>query len=251
MYALITGASSGIGREIAIQLAEKKTNLILVARRIDRLNELKELLSKKHGIDVVIKQYDLSILENCHSLHESVKSYEPEVVINNAGFGRVGAFDQIPLSDEINMLELNILALHALTKLFVGSMKKGVILNVASMAAFLPTPLLATYAASKAYVLSFSRAIDYEQKKEKTGIRVLTLCPGPVKTEFGEVAQASKLSLPGMAVEKCARIAIKGISKKKPKIIPGFSMKFLQFILHFIPTRLVLAISYKVQNRRN
>lgn len=250
MYALITGASSGIGMEIAIQLAEKKTNLILVARRTDRLIELKEQLTQKHGIDVVIKNYDLSVLENCHLLHEETKSLNPEIVINNAGFGRVGPFDQIPLKDEINMLELNILSLHTLTKLFVGSMDSGVILNVASMAAFLPTPLLATYAASKAYVLSFSRAIDYEQRKQKTGVRVLTLCPGPVKTEFGEVAKTSKLSLPGMKVEKCAKIAIKGIFRKKPQIIPGFGMKFLQCLLHFIPTKFILYASYKVQSRR-
>lgn len=250
MYALITGASSGIGREIAVQLAEKKTNLILVARRIDRLNELKETLTIKYGIDVVVKQFDISKQENCLALHEEVKSYRPELVINNAGFGRVGPFDQIPLEDEINMLELNVLSLHTLTKLFIGSMEKGVILNVASMAAFLPTPLLATYAASKAYVLSFSRAIDYEQRKEKTGIRVLALCPGPVRTEFGIVAKASKLSLPGMEADRCARIAIKGITRKKSKIIPGFSMKFLQFILRFIPTSVILAISYKVQNKR-
>jgi len=251
MYALITGASSGIGQEIARQLAKKKFNLILVARRIDRLNEMKSDLEKNEGIDVVVKGYDLSNLENCHKLHQETLELHPELVINNAGFGKVGNFENIPLETEINMLELNILALHTLTKLFVSTMEKGVILNVGSMAAFLPTPLLATYAASKAYVVHFSEAINYELKATHKPISVLTLCPGPVATEFGKVAEAENMGLPGISAETCAKVAIRGIMKKKPKIIPSFQMQFLHFIIRFVPTSLILKVSYRLQSKKH
>ena len=250
MYALITGASSGIGKEIARQLAVKKINLILVARRIDRLNELKIELTEKHGIEVVVYGLDLSVQENCHKLHQDTLSFKPEIVINNAGFGKVGHFDKIDLDVELNMLDLNIKALHTLTKLFVSSMEKGVILNVGSMAAFLPTPLLATYAASKAYVVSFSRAVNFELKKQNRDLSVLVLCPGPVATEFGQVAEAGELGLPGISAEECARVAINGIFRKKPQIIPSFQMKFLHLLVRFVPTSLILKASYKIQSKK-
>ncbi|MDD3122211.1 MAG: SDR family oxidoreductase [Candidatus Izemoplasmatales bacterium] len=250
MYALITGASSGIGKEIAFGLAEKKMNLILVARRIDRLNVLKQELTSKYGIEVVVKGLDLSKQENCHLLHQETLDLKPEIVINNAGFGKVGFFDQIPLKTELSMLELNIMSLHILTKLFVSTMEKGVILNVGSMAAFLPTPLLATYAASKAYVVSFSQAVNYELKKQNRNLSVLTLCPGPVATEFGQVAEAQDMGLPGISAKVCANVAIKGVLKKKPKIIPSFQMKFLHFIIRFFPTQFILKMSYKLQNKK-
>jgi hypothetical protein len=171
-------------------------------------------------------------------------------VINNAGFGKVGFFDQIPLKTELNMLELNIMSLHTLTKLFVSTMEKGVILNVGSMAAFLPTPLLSTYAASKAYVVSFSQAVNYELKKQHRNLSVLVLCPGPVATEFGQVAEAQDMGLPGISAKVCASVAIKGILKKKPKIIPSIQMKFLHFIIRFFPTQFILKISYNLQNKK-
>lgn len=250
MYALITGASSGIGAQIARGLAKKEINLILVARRKDRLEDLKKELQALYPIDIVVKCLDLSNQENCHKLHQETLNYDIELVVNNAGFGKVGFFDTIPLESEIEMLNLNILSLHVLTKLFVSSMKKGVILNVGSMAAFLPTPLLSTYAASKSYVVSLSQAINYELKKQKRDLHVLVLCPGPVATEFGKVAEAGNLGLPGISAETCARVAIKGIFKKKPKIIPSFSMKFMHFIIRFFSTRMVLALSYKVQCKK-
>ncbi len=250
MYAVITGASSGIGREIARLLAQKKINLILVARRTDRLEALKSELKEIHDIDVVVKGFDLSKQDNCHQLHEETKQYQVELLVNNAGFGKVGLFENIPLETELEMLNLNILSLHTLTKLYVSSMKKGVILNVGSMAAFLPTPLLSTYAASKSYVVSMSQSVNYELKKKNRDLSVLVLCPGPVKTEFGKVAEADNLGLPGISALKCAQVAIKGIFKKKPKIIPSFQMNFLHFILRFFPTKWILKISYNVQNKK-
>lgn len=250
MYAIITGASSGIGRDIARELAQRKYDLILVARRKDRLEELKKELESSYPIQVLVHVADLSDLKQCHQLHEDVKHLPIEIVVNNAGFGKVGNYVDVPLETEINMLELNILALHTLTKLFVASMEKGVILNVGSMAAFLPTPLLSTYAASKAYVVSMSRAVDHELRKSPKDLRVLTLCPGPVKTEFGIVAEARDLALPGIESKKCAEVAVKGIIRRKSLIIPGFRMKLIHFFLRFLPTRLVLSISYHFQNKK-
>jgi len=250
MYAVITGASSGIGREIARLLAAKQIDLILVARRKERLEELKNELTKQYGVDVLVKAKDLSVLENCHQLFEETKEYPIEIFINNAGFGKVGPFTSVPLDHEIEMLSLNILALHTLTKLYSNSMQKGVILNVGSMAAFLPTPLLSTYAATKSYVVSLSQAINYELKKQKKDLRVSVLCPGPVKTEFGKVAEADNFGLPGISAEYCAKVAVKGMMKRNPLIIPSFQMKLMRFALRFIPTSLILKVSYKIQTKK-
>lgn len=250
MYAVITGASSGIGREIARLLAAKKIDLILVARRKERLEELKAELSKQYGIDVVVNVKDLSVLENCYKLHEETKDYPVEIFINNAGFGKTGPFVNIPLESEIEMLSLNVIGLHVLTKLYSKSMDKGVILNVGSMAAFLPTPLLATYAASKSYVVSFSQAVNYELKKQKKDLRLSVLCPGPVKTEFGKVAEADNFGLPGISAEFCAKVAVDGMMKRKPVIIPGVQMKLMRFALRFIPAGLILKVSYKIQTKK-
>ncbi|MBN2504511.1 MAG: SDR family oxidoreductase [Bacilli bacterium] len=248
-YALITGASSGIGKEIALLLAKKKMNLILVARRMNILETMKTELEMQYGIEVVVKNYDLGNIDNCVKLHNETSEFEPAIVINNAGFGQVGFFDKIPLDKEREMLRLNIESLHAMTKLYLSTMKEGVILNVASMAGFLPTPLMSAYAASKAYVLNFSRALNYELKKQKRNVRVLTLAPGPVDTEFAEVANATN-SLKSLSAEKCARIAVKGIEKKKELIIPGFLMRLTHVVVKIVPTRWVLYFAYKLQKSK-
>lgn len=250
MYALVTGASSGIGREIARLLAEKKYDLILVARRADRLEDLKKELTEKYAIDVVNKTYDLSVQENCYRLHQETLEYPIEIVINNAGFGKVGPFESVSLDSEIQMLELNMVGLHILMKLFSSSMTTGMILNVGSMAAFLPTPLLSTYAATKSYVVSVSQAVNYELKKQKRNVSVSVLCPGPVKTEFGKVADADNLGLPGISPEYCAKVAVKGMFKKKAVIIPSAQMKVMRFVLRFIPTKWILAMSYRIQTKK-
>lgn len=250
MYALVTGASSGIGREIARLLAEKKYDLILVARRQERLEELKKELTERYSVDVVNKVLDLSVQENCYRLHQETLEYPIEILVNNAGFGKVGAFDRIPLDSEVQMLELNIVGLHILMKLFAGTMTSGMILNVGSMAAFLPTPLLATYAATKSYVVSVSQSVNYELRKQKKNLSISVLCPGPVKTEFGKVAEADHFGLPGISPEYCAKVAVKGLFKRKMVIIPGMKMKVMHFLLRLIPTKWVLALSYRIQRKK-
>ncbi|MBU1144458.1 MAG: SDR family oxidoreductase [Firmicutes bacterium] len=249
MYAIITGASSGIGKEIAFELAKREINLVLVARRTDLLEQLKKEIESTYQVKVVVKSLDLSNKENCFLLHKETLQYYPEIFINNAGFGKVGFFSDVPLEIELSMIDLNIQAVHILTKLYSQTMEKGIILNVSSMAAFLSTPFLSTYAATKAYVLHLSEAVNYELKKQNKDVRVLTLCPGPVATEFGKVAEAT-MSLKGMTAKRCASIAVKGIFKKKRIIIPGAQMKLIHFLVKIIPTSLILAISYRIQNQK-
>ncbi len=248
-YAVVTGASSGIGWELARELGRRGFNLIIVARRRERLEQLRNELLAKHTIDVVVIDMDLGVLDNCHQLHEMTKAYAPTILINNAGFGQYGFSTKIPLDKELEMIRLNIESLHVLTKLYVLSMEKGVILNVASMAAFVPTPLLASYAATKAYVASFSRALDYELGWKKTNIRVLSLCPGPVESEFGLVANARQ-TRQALKAAVCARIAVKGIMKRRPIIIPGALMKIAYVVLKLLPTRWVLPSVFKIQKHK-
>jgi len=251
VLAIITGASSGIGREFAYQLAAKQYDLVLVARRKDRLDEVKAVVEKEYGVHVTNYDMDLSNLDNCILLHEKTKNLEIDLFINNAGFGQVGEFTAIPLQRELDMIDLNIKSLHTLMKLYLSTMTQGVILNVGSMAAFLPTPLLAAYAATKSYVVSLSRAVNQELKKSGSKVSVLALCPGPVATEFGEVAQVTKKGLPGIEAKQCVREALRGIKRRKDVIAPSFAMKFMRFLLRIVPTKWVLAISYRVQQTKN
>ncbi len=248
-YAIVTGASSGIGKAISIELAKKQVNLILVARRIDRLKAIKKDLETNYNIEVIVKNYDLSDLNICHLLHEETREYHPEIVVNNAGFGQVGFFQETPLDKELEMLRLNIESLHVMTKLFVSSMNHGVIMNVASMAGFLPTPLMATYSASKAYVLNFSRAVNHELKEQKKDIKIIALCPGPVDTEFAEVATANQ-SMKGMSATKCARIAVKGIERGRSLVVPGLMMKFAHSIVKLLPMSLILFFAFRLQKSK-
>ncbi|HAQ57349.1 MAG TPA: ketoacyl reductase [Acholeplasmatales bacterium] len=249
MYALVTGASSGIGREIARQLAQRKYDLIIVARRVDELNDLKLELANAFGVNVVVKPFDLSNRDNCVKLHWECLEYDPKIIVNNAGFGRVGAFADHDLAGDLGMIDTNVTAVHILTKLFVQSMGEGRILNVASMAGFLPTPLLASYAATKAYVHHLGTAIDYELRKAKKPIRVLTLCPGPVHTEFGTVAGA-EAALPGMSAKRCATIAVRGLFRNRRVILPGFTMHLTRFFLRFLPLSAILSTAYSIQKKK-
>ncbi len=249
MYSLITGASSGIGKAMAIELAKRGSDLILVARRELELKELREQIIAQYKVNVVLKVVDISKVENCKKLHSEVASYNPYIVINNAGFGRVGLFSEIDLDTELSMIDTNIVAVQVLTKLFFNSMTDGVILNVSSVVGMLPTPLMATYAATKSYVLNFSRAINQELKITKSKLRVLSLNPGPVVTEFGQVAQ-TKQKMQGMSAERCAKIAIKGLLKRKSVIVPGFSMKVMRLLVKILPIGIVMPLAYKIQNKK-
>ncbi|MSS63586.1 SDR family oxidoreductase [Lachnospiraceae bacterium WCA-693-APC-MOT-I] len=249
MYAFITGASSGIGKELAILLAKKGYNLILIARREKRLLHLKKSLESRYPIKVMVETCDLSDAKSCITLHNTYKNYPVTVLINGAGFGKVGNVSDIPLEYDLSMLHTNITALHILSKLFASTMDHGYILNIASIAAFQPGPYLATYSATKSYVASFSIALNYEMKRKKKPIHIATLCPGPVDTEFNQVAGTS-FSLPSISAKKCAKIALHGLFRKKTLIIPSLSIKLNYIGSKLSPLALILPLEYKIQTAK-
>ena len=248
MLALITGASSGIVRDMARILSEKGYDLILVARRKTKLQALKKELNT--NVECIVM--DISTTFNCMELYQEVKDKDIDILINNAGFGLFGEFCETNLDKELDMIDLNIKAVHTLTKLFLKDFKKknkGYILNVASSAAFLPGPLMATYYGTKAYVLRFTESIHEELKKEKSNVYIGALCPGPVNTEFNKVAKVS-FQLPGMESRDVAEYAIKKMFKKKMIIIPGITMKVSKFMIRFIPESILLHTAYHIQKRK-
>ncbi len=248
MKALITGASSGIGRDMAIILSKKGYDLILVARRRDKLEELKKTLTTH----VEIISLDISKEEACFSLYEQIKSDDIEIVINNAGFGIFGAFDDIDIHDELRLIDTNIKAVDILTKLFVRDFKRknsGYILNIASSAAFLPGPLMSSYYASKAYVLRLTQAIYEELRRAGSKVYVGTLCPGPVDTEFNQTANVA-FSLKGLTSQYVAEYAIKQMFKGKLTIVPGTIMKLARFFESFVPEKLLLKMAYNMQKKK-
>lgn len=249
MKALITGASSGIGRDMAKILSAKGYDLILVARRADRLEELKKEL--KTSAQII--SLDLSKEESCISLHEQVKNENIDILINNAGFGVFGAFDETDLHEELRMIDTNIKAVHILTKLFLKDFKvknSGYILNVASSAAFLPGPLFSSYYASKAYVLRLTQAIYGELRKTGSNVYVGALCPGPVHTEFDTTANVS-FSLKGLDSRFVAEYTIKKMFQRKLVIVPGTIMKCAHFFEKFLPDKLLIRFAYTAQKAKN
>lgn len=249
MKALITGASSGIGRDMAIILSKMGYDLILVARRKEKLEELQNEITTKTRIISL----DLSKEEACYSLYEQVKQDNIEILINNAGFGIFGTFDGIDLNAEMRMVDTNIKAVHILTKLFLKDFKlknSGYILNVASSAAFLPGPLLSSYYASKAYVLRLTQAIYEELRRAGSSVYIGSLCPGPVETEFDKTANV-KFSVKGLSSRYVADYAIKQMFKRKLTIVPGTTMKLARFFEKFVPEKLLLRITYKMQKRKD
>ena len=249
MRALITGASSGIGKEISYELAKRKIDLCLVARRYERLLEIKNDIELKFGVNVEIYGKDLSKEKDVFSLCE--ETGKVDILVNNAGFGKIGNFIETSLNDELEIIDVNVKALHILTKKYIEKMDgEGYILNVASIAAFMPGgPLLSSYYASKAYVLSLSQSINEELKYLGKNISVSTLCPGPVNTEFNSVAGV-KFNLNSLTAQKVARIAVKKMFKRKRTIIPGLTIKFSQFAQRIIPTFIMLKITHKMQKKK-
>lgn len=248
MKALITGASSGIGYDMAKYMASLGYDLILVARNIEKLEELKQSLPTK----VKIIAIDLSDEKKIKELFIATRGEDIDVLINNAGFGVFGPFSTTELGKEINMIDVNIKAVHILTKLYVKEMKKknkGYILNVASSAAFQPGPLMAAYYASKAYVLRLSEAINEELKKSKSNVQVSCLCPGPVDTNFNDVAGV-KFSIKPLSSEYVAKYAIDKMFKNKMVIIPGMKLKLARFFGRFVSDRKVMKIVYKIQKNK-
>ena len=249
MKALITGASSGLGRDMAKLLSQMGAEVFLVARRADRLAQLEEELPGK-ATSIVL---DISHKQNCIALYKRMEAEHIDVLINNAGFGDYGEFDQTDLSKELQMIQTNIIALHVLTKLFLKDFKRrnhGRILNVASSAAFLPGPLMATYYATKSYVLRLSLGIAKELQKSNSKVSISVLCPGPVQTEFDQVANIAFL-MKGMRCEHVAACAIEGVMKRKLIILPGLLMKAGYVCSKVLPDRVLMECSYHIQHHKN
>ncbi|WP_343209714.1 SDR family oxidoreductase [Anaerolentibacter hominis] len=249
MYALVTGASSGIGAEIARELAERGMDLILAARRKDKLIALKQKFQKNYHVNVEVMEYDLSRESSCLALYKACRSYPVRVVVNNAGFGKLGVLDSIPLREELDMIRTNVMAPQILTHLFMRRMKRGYILNVASVAGLQPCPMMAVYGATKAYLYQMSVSANYELKRQGRGVRVSVLCPGPVHTEFNHVA-GSDFSLPSMSAGRCANAAVKGMFRGEEVIIPGLSTKLLAVGSRFTPRKLILPVEFWIQTRK-
>ena len=288
MWALVTGASSGIGRDMSRYLYSLGYNLIIVARDLEKLEKLKTELEKNENTEknstsvsaqqhkdnnensnnnykkienaevnqkkqeIIIITKDLSIKENCLEIYEQTKNIQIDLLVNNAGFGVFGEFSKTDLEKEINLINTNITALHILTKLYLKDMIKrnsGHILNVASIAGMEPGPLMAAYYASKAYVIRLSRAINKELKKEKSKVKISILCPGPVDTNFNNVANVV-FKAPSMPSEKVAKYGIDKALKGKLIIIPGVLNKSVRFFSKVVPDCILEEVAYHIQRRK-
>ena len=246
MKALITGASSGIGRDIARELSKRGYELVIVARNLERLNNLKEELNTK----VEIESMDISVVENCKKLYE--KYNDIDILINNAGFGDCGEFTKTSLEKEIQMINTNIIAYHVLTKLYLQKMReknKGIILNVASIAGFMPGPLMATYYSTKAYIVRLSEAIREELRRGKSKVQISILCPGPVDTNFNKVADV-QFALKGLSSEYVAKYTVNKMFKRKFYIVPGTKIKLAKFAIKIVPNNIVAMFTYNIQKRK-
>lgn len=247
MRALITGASSGIGRDIARELSKRGYDLVIVARNKEKLEELKKDLTTK--VEIIVM--DLTIEGNCKKLYEQEKNVD--ILVNNAGLGEFGKFTETDLEKELTIIKTNIIALHVLTKLYLQDMTKrnsGRILNVASIAGFMPGPLMATYYSSKAYVVRLSEAIREELNKQNSKVKISLLCPGPVKTNFNNVANV-KFEIKSLTSEYVARYAVDKMLKNKFYIVPGFTIKLAKFFSKLTPTVILAKCSYYMQKRKD
>ena len=250
MKVLITGASSGIGKDLAREFAKLKYDVVLVSRTEDKLINLKEELTNKYHINADYYIADLSNENECRNLYEKYKDID--ILVNNAGFGDLGLFSETSLEKELQMIKTNIIGLHILTKLYLIKMKEknsGKILNVASIAGFMPGPLMATYYATKAYVVRLSEAIREELAKENSKVQISILCPGPVRTNFNKVANVEFHAREADSFV-VAKYAIKKLMQGKFYIIPGMDIKMVKFGAKILPTRFLSKMAYNVQHRK-
>jgi short-subunit dehydrogenase len=223
--ALVTGASAGIGEGFARHLARRNFDLVLVARRRDRLEQLAGELGPQHGASVEVLEADLAADGGVSAVEGRVRAGDIDVVVNNAGFGTIGEFASLPIERELEEIEVNVRALVRLTHAALAVMVprgRGNVINVASTAAFQPVPYNATYSATKAFVLHFSEAVHEEVRSK--GVTVTCLCPGPVKTEFQEVAGIADRRIPAMAwtsVDTVIESALAAARRGRALAIPG------------------------------
>lgn len=245
MKALITGASSGIGKDMALYLLSLGYDLFVVSK--DKKN-LEEIYKKYDNVKVI--SLDLTKHDNCLKLYNDLKKENFDLLINNAGFGDAGKFYETSLEKELNMIDLNIKAYHILTKLFLKDFVErdyGRILNVSSMAGFMPGPNMATYYATKNYVTSLSLAIYEELKKEKSNVKISIFTPGPVNTNFNNVADV-KFNIKSISSKYAAKYAIDNMFKDKLIIVPE-NMKLNKILTKVIPVKLILDINSTIQER--
>lgn len=249
MTALVTGASSGIGREIARELAKRGVRLVISGRNYDALKELHDEIGERR---VKIIPADLSKPEECYRLYCEAKKYDVDILVNNAGFGLFGKFAETELEREINMISVNITAVHILQKLFLKDFRKrdrGYILNVASSAGFMPGPYMATYYSTKNYVVRLTEAVSSELKNEGSKVSVSAFCPGPVDTNFNDTAGVS-FALKGISAEYAAKCAVKGMFAGKTLIIPTLKMKIADYGAGFVPPMLLAKIAGYMQKKK-
>lgn len=245
--ALVTGASSGIGEEFARQLAARGYSLVLVARRKDRLDALAGELKGAHGVESETIEADLSTKKGVAATADRIKQGDISVLVNSAGFGTNGEFVHLPLNREADEIDVNISALTQLTHAAAGPMVergRGTIINLGSVAAFQPVPFMSTYAATKAYILSFSEGLHEELKPY--GVTVTCLCPGIVLTGFQQSAKMDREKIPKLGVlptDKVVAAGLKGAARGKPVVIPGAMNKAAAQMTRISPRFLVRKVS--------
>lgn len=248
-YAVITGASSGIGMEFAKQLSNKGYPLVLIARREDRLKALTEQVNTECKIITA----DLSEIEECKRVSKAIENIEVEIFINNAGFGDCGKFIESSVEKELDMIQVNISAFHFFTKQILKKMQendRGYILNVASSAGLLPAgPFMSTYYATKAYVASLTRGVAEELNQSSSNVYIGCLCPGPVNTEFNDVANV-EFALKGISAEYCVEYTLTQMKKKKVVIVPTMQLKLATVFGRLIPSKLCIKITAHQQKKK-
>lgn len=248
--ALITGASSGIGAEFALQFAKMKCNLVLVARRTDRLDALKDKLTKDFAITVTVIAIDLSKPASAQDLFSATQelNIDVDILVNNAGFGLYGAFDDIEWERELEMMQLNMITLVHLTKLFVTSMKArnfGHIVQIASTTAYQPTPLYSTYGATKSFVLAYGEALNYELRN--TNVSCTVVSPGITRTEFFDVSGQEFTLFHKLTIKEASDVVSIGIAKMakgRSSVVTGWLNTLLTFSVRFSPRRLAAMVGY-------
>lgn len=248
MKALVTGASDGIGREIATVLAERGCELILCSRNEKKLTEFAEKLS----VPVRVIALDLSCEKNCFALYEAVKNDGVDILVNNAGFGIFGNFCEASLDEQLNLIDLNVKAVHVLMTLFLRDFRargSGFIMNVSSVAGFFAGPMMASYYASKNYVTRLSEAVAEELRRERSHVKISVLCPGPVKTGFNARAGV-KFNMRSADARSTAFAAVNGMFAGKLLITPSLGYRTLVFLSRFLPRAFVTRIVGHLQSKK-
>ena len=248
MKALITGAGSGIGKSIALRLSSDGYDIIAVGRDEKKLRELKNLIKT----ELTTISLDLKDKENCYKLHKEVAGEDISILVNNAGFGVFGPFDETDLEGELELIDVNITAVHILTKLFLKDFMRrnsGYILNVSSSAGFFMGPLFSSYYASKSYVLRLSQAVREELRRKKSKVYVGAFCPGPITTEFNKNA-GIKVKTGGLSAEYAADYAVRKMYAHKGVIVPGFVMKCMRVFSKIVPDPILAPVVYKMQQKK-